>query len=407
MFGGDIKMALSSLRSSKWRSLLTVLGIIIGIVSVVTTVSIGEGVKQQAQQQISQRGEDIITVLPGTTVQRNAIGEITSLDPFVGQSSTVFSESDYDAVANTPGVVLTVPFGQVVGLAETKERSYPEARVIATTPGAPTVLSQPVEYGGFFSEDSRDNTAIIGKTVAEQLFGENVPTGKSLEVRDREFIVRGVFSEFPGATPLLAGADYNNAIFIPYHVGQELMGGSMHIYQMLAMSEDSESTEQTAEAIKTSLTKQRSDQEDFTILRQEESLAITNELIHSITNLVTAIAAISLLVGGIGIMNIMLVSVSERTQEIGVRKAVGASNRQILGQFMTEAAVLGICGGLLGVVFSVLANFLLRIFTNLQPVITLEIVGVAVSVALFVGLFFGMAPALKAAHKDPIDALRY
>jgi putative ABC transport system permease protein len=149
-----------------------------------------------------------------------------------------------------------------------------------------------------------------------------------------------------------------------------------------------------------------SGQNDFTILKQEDNLAISNSVLNLLTSLITAVAAVSLVVGGIGIMNVMIVSVTERTHEIGIRKAVGATNQQILAQFMIESAVISFVGGVIGVISSILLNFMLRISTDLQPVVTLPIMGVAVLVALVVGIVFGVAPALNASRKDPIEALR-
>lgn len=407
-FASYLKLAWASVRSNKWRSLLTVLGIVIGVMSVVTIVSIGEGVKRQITEQINQRGEDLITVLPGERLRRDEGGRLVSFNPMAQQSGISFSESDYKIVAQVNGLEPVVPFGRVVGVAATASKQYPAAEIIATTEGAPSVLNQKLAYGSFYRDDEPGtNSAVIGQYVAEQLFGENVPLGKSLKVRGQEFIVRGVFDEFENRAPFVPGVDYGNAIFIPYRVGQEIMGGTIQIYQILTRPSDSQNVNPSVSAITQALKRARAGQEDFMVLKQDENLALTGNMLDVLTTMIGAIAAISLLVGGIGIMNIMLVSVTERTKEIGIRKAVGATNRQILYQFLSEAVVLSLTGGLLGIFCALLANFLLRIFTDLQPVITLPVVGVASGVALGVGLFFGVAPALKAARKHPIDALRH
>lgn len=405
---GNVKTAIASLRTSRWRSLLTMLGIIIGVVSVVTTVSLGEGVKKQVERQIEQRGDNLITVLPGKRVERNDRGEIVRISSVFSQTNILFTEGDYRTISGVAGVDLTVPFGQVVGKVDASTGNYPEAQVIAATSDVPAVLNQKLQFGSFYNdEDPLDNGAVIGKRVAEKLFQENVPIGKAFTVRGQEFRVRGVFEEFISSSPLLPGGDYNSAIFIPYRKGQELMGGNLQIYQILARPQNEKQVNSTIESINKSMAAQRGGQKDFTVLRQDESLALTGDIVRLLTSLVASIAAISLIVGGIGIMNIMLVSVSERTSEIGIRKAVGATNGQILNQFLIEAAVLSFVGGILGVIVSILVNFVLRIVTDLQPVITLPVILIATGVALSVGIFFGMMPALKAARKHPIDALRY
>ncbi len=408
LLGGYLKLATVSIRSARWRSLLTMLGIIIGVLSVITIVSLGEGVKKQVSDQIVQRGSDLITIMPGEHVKRDGTGKIVGFNSLINQAGTAFSESDYKTVAQIKHLKEVVPFARVVGLVETKERNYQDANVIATTAGLPDVLNQKIEYGSFYKDDEAAmNSAVIGRRVAEQLFQENVPLGKSFTIRGREFVVRGVFEEFAVRPSFLPGEDHDNAIFIPYKAGQELMGGNIQIYQVLARPSDIGQIGPAIHDITEAMKSNRAGQEDFTILRQEESIALANSVLSLITNLITGIAAISLLVGGIGIMNIMLVSVTERTREIGVRKAVGATNRQILYQFLTEAAVLSLSGGFLGVLLSLLANFLLRVFTDLQPVITLPVVGIASGVALGVGILFGAMPALRAARKDPILALKY
>lgn len=408
MFFGYIKLARDSIRGARWRSLLTMLGIIIGVAAVVTTFSLGEGIKKQVADQITNRGDDLITVLPGQRLKRDESGHIENANLFFGQSTTAFTELDYKTLESVPGLSAVVPFGRVIGLARTAERSYPQAEVIAVTDETPWILNQPIEFGAFFKdEETGSRDAVIGRRVAEQLFGENVPLGKSFTVRDREFIVRGIFEEFSEAAYFLPVADYNNAIFIPYKIGQEMIGGNIQIYQILVKPENPDAIDGRIEEMNTKLTAARGGVQDFTVLKQEENLALADSVLSLMTNLIAAVAAISIVVGGIGVMNIMLVSVSERTKEIGIRKAVGATNRQILYQFMTEAVLISFVGGLLGLLLALLATVLLRILTTLQPVITWPVVLLAGLVAIMAGIVFGTMPALKAARKDPIEALRH
>lgn len=403
---GNIKVAIQALKSSKWRSFLTMLGVIIGVVSVVTTVSLGEGVKQQVRQQIEDRGADLITVLPGNRVERDAKGNVTSINVFTNDA-TVFGELEYKTLKELPVLTHVAPLARVTGVAETDGRKY-LGPIIASTESIPDLLNQEVEYGGFFKDDeSNKDFAVIGRRVAEELFGENIPVGKSFTVRGHTFIVRGIFEEFETSSPLLLSDDHNRTIFIPYEIGRELMGGTIQVQQVLARAAENVTPEKAAADTRQALLNLHAGQEDFTVLEAEETLALAGALLNMLTGLIAGIAAISLLVGGIGIMNIMLVAVTERTSEIGVRKAIGATNRQILNQFLTEAIILSVVGGVIGVLLSLLINVLLRILTNLQPVITFPIMGVAVLVALGVGIIFGVTPALRAARKDPIEALRH
>ncbi len=404
---GNIKLALASIKSSKWRSLLTMLGIIIGVVSVVTTVSLGEGIKQRIVGQINRSGPDLITIRPGRTITRDQAGRITSVNFMSNFIFGSLSESDVEAVNKTPKIKDSAPFAYVTGVPHIDNRDYLNGPIIATTDGAARLLNQKLEYGDFFrSDESEKNVAIIGQRVAEQLFQELAPIGKSFMVRDQNFVVRGIFEEF-NTSPLAINADYNYAIFIPYKSSQKISGSQPQIYQILAKPESSTSTTEAVNNINAVLARAHNDQSDFTVLTQAENLAVANSVLNIVTNFIAGVAAISLIVGGIGIMNIMLVSVTERTREIGVRKALGATNRQILGQFLVEAVVISLGGGVIGVALSFLTNYFMRLFTDLTPVITWPVMLLALSVAVLVGIIFGITPALRAARKDPIEALRH
>jgi putative ABC transport system permease protein len=268
------------------------------------------------------------------------------------------------------------------------------------------VLHQKISYGEFFDEDSPDqNVAVIGADVAHNLFGELNPVGQTIHISGDNFIVRGVLAQTSGGLLSVAQTDFNAAVFIPTKAALVLTNDKTNILQVLARS-DSKDLNETQNDIHKVILKNHQGQEDFTVLKQYELLNIASSTVNIITNFVSAIAAISLLVGGIGIMDIMLVSVTERTREIGVRKAIGATNRQILAQFLIEGSALSIGGGIIGIGVALLINLLLRLYTHLGPVITLPIVILAFIVSVALGIIFSVAPALKAARKHPIDALR-
>lgn len=406
MWRNNAKLAIDSLRSSKWRSFITMLGIIIGVVSVVTTVSIGEGVKQQISKQINQLGPDLITVRPGKVVVYDNNGRVTGYNLLGLMGAGNLNEADWHGMQKIHDVRLVVPMNIVPGVLKSSDRTYSDGFVVGATAGVPEVLNQEIAFGTFYQNDSSNkDSAVIGKRIAEKLFQENVPIGKSFEFRGRSFIVRGVFDEFP-SSPFIPTADYNNVIFIPYETSKEIADGQTHIYQVLLKPSNPGVAPQVTKDIRSSLKASRAGQEDFTVLRQNENLALADSLITLLTAMVAAVASVSLIVGGIGIMNVMLASVTERTHEIGIRKAVGATNQQILSQFLLEAVVLSFVGGIMGIVFSLVINYLLRIFTQIQPVITPPTVLIATSISLFVGIIFGVTPALRAAQKDPIEALR-
>jgi len=404
----NIKMALSSVKSNKWRSFLTMLGIIIGITSVVTVVSIGEGIKHQVNGQISQLGSDLITVRPGELVQRDSSGSINGVNFLQGSNSFgSLTQNDMNVVAKTKDVQQAVPLALVNGVVKVEGLKGSSPLVLATTSDLPKLLSQSIAGGSFFESDTSAEpyVAVIGANVAQKLFHQRMPLGSSFEFLGQQFFVQGVFNKFD-TPPLSLSTDFNDTIFIPYTTAQMLTQNNTQLYEVLAKPTDPAQLGTVVKNISDSLTNEHQGQQKFTVLRQDEGLAVTNNVLDLLTRLIAGIAAISLLVGGISIMDVMLVSVAERMHEIGIRKALGATNRQILTQFLTEASVLSVLGGLIGVVVSLAIAFLIGSFSPLTPVVTWQIVLLATGVSLVVGIIFGTAPALKAARKDPIDALR-
>lgn len=403
---GNVKMALSSVRSTKWRSMLTMLGVIIGIVSVVMVVGIGEGVKQEVAKEINQFGEDLITVRPGNVTNNGKM--ITNTDLLFGLNSiSGLTEQDLNTIKQADHVRLAAPLSVVPGAVKVDGRQLENSLVLATSPDLPQAINREVKYGAFFhSREEDENVAVIGRHVAQSLFDDNVPLGQTFTFRGQTFTVRGMFDEFK-STPLSPVSNFNNAIFIPYKVTEKLTGNSTQMYSILVKPTTPKDLEPAINAIEYRMLKAHGNEKDFSVLNQEASLEASSNVLSLITTMIAAVAAISLLVGGVGIMNIMLASVTERMHEIGVRKAIGATNRQILNQFIMEAAVLSLVGGIVGVALSVIGVYGLRIYTDLKPVISWEAIVIATGVSLVIGIIFGAVPAIKAASKDPIEALRH
>jgi putative ABC transport system permease protein len=403
---GNFKIAATSLRQSKWRSIFTMLGIIIGITSVVTIVSLGEGLKQQISGQIKQLGSDVVSVRSGKLVSRQDGGDINGVNLLAFLSTSTLTNQDIEALANMPEAEAVVPINFVTSSAKGSNGSSDNLFVVGTSAQMADVLHQKVEFGAFFDdEDSDKNVAVIGSNVAHNLFKELNPVGHTIRIQDRDFIVHGVLAPTSGGIASVAQTDFNSAVFIPLQSGRDLTSNRTNILQILIKSKSKNLNNLVAESRRT-LLKTHKGQEDFTVLKQYELLNIAGSTVNSLTRFISAIAAISLIVGGISIMDIMWVSVSERTREIGVRKAVGATDRQILNQFLVEGSVLSITGGVIGIIVSLIINLLLKVYTNLHPAITIPIMILAVGVSVGVGIIFSVAPALKAAHKRPIDALR-
>jgi len=407
---GSLKLALDSVRSNKARSGLTMFGVIIGVVAVVTVVGLGQGVQRQIEAQTNQYGSNLITVRPGRTTASKGLQGLANTDLLFGLNSlNGLSTQDLHAVQTAPGVSVVAPLGIVSGTAQATsgptQANLPNALVLATNQDLPAALSHSLASGGFFkSNDNTANVAVLGKKAAEALFEQDAPLGNSFSFRGQTFVVVGVFDDF-AATPLAGTADFNNAIFIPLGTAEQLTQNQTLFYSILAKP-DKTGVQPAVRAITNNMQAVRAGAQDFSVLDQRQNLAASSHVLTLLGGLVTAVASVALIVGGVGIMNIMLVSVTERMHEIGVRKAIGATNRQILTQFTLEAAVLSGLGGILGVLASLAVAGLLRVYTSYHPVIAWKAMIVATLASFAVGLIFGVAPAMKASREDPVEALR-
>jgi putative ABC transport system permease protein len=402
MWSGNFKTSLASLRESRWRTTFTMLGIIIGISSVVTVVSLGEGLKQQITGQINQISPSVLTVRPG---RLSNTGSLASLYSFLSPSTLI--PSDVNSLRSVSSVASVAPVEFITTTVQDDKTQVDNAFVAGTSSNLAQILNQKIAYGGFFSDDDQEkNFAVIGSDIAGNLFSEFNPVGETLHISGQEFVVRGVFGRSTGSLLSLSQADLNSSVFIPTAAAESLTKGRTNILQVFVQTKKGANIDTAAAQVNKKLAKDHGGAQDFTVLKHDQLLGVSSKLVNSATGFISAIAAISLLVGGIGIMNILLVSVTERTREIGIRKAIGATNRQILNQFLAEGLLLSIGGGIIGIGFSYLINLLLRLYSGWKPIISLPILFLAVAVSVAAGVIFSLAPAFQAARKDPIDALR-
>jgi putative ABC transport system permease protein len=405
MFSGNLKTATQNLRLSKWRTFFTMMGIIIGVTSVVTVVSLGEGLKHQIVGQINQLGSDVLTVRPGKLLTKN--GNSSSLNFYAFLAPSTLTSRDVTSLQDSKIVSNVTPIEFITTSASGDNGELNNLFVAGTTPNFADTLHQQVAYGDFFTDDDgASDTAVIGSDVALRMFGVINPVGETIHIMGQDFTVHGVLAPSQGGLLSVAQADYNASVFIPAKSAEALTSGHTNILQILVRAKKSTNLDKDVGVINSLISRNHGGAGDFTVLKPDQLLGVTSQVLDTITNFVSAVAAISLLVGGIGIMNIMLVSVTERTREIGIRKAIGATNRQILRQFLTEGLVLTIGGGLIGVIVSLIINGLLRLYTDWKPVISVPVMLLAVGVSIAAGIIFSLIPALKAARKDPIAALR-
>jgi len=405
----NIKMAFASLRSSRLRAALTMLGIIIGVVSVVTFISFGEGLKNQVTDEIRQFGDDFLQVAPGKLVTRDNEGNIEDFDFAAIFGATPFNEKDLKDIQELDNVATASGIMIVSGKTSANDKEAPTSSTIATTPDMITILNQEVEEGSFLDDNIKnDFTAVLGRKVATDLFGETSSAiGRTVKIKNKDFTVIGVMAQYDSILSSGAfGSDFNSFVYISFTAGKQLNNGTVQIMEIDIRVADIEKTDETIDDISATLTKNRGD-DDFSITKPEEFLTITNKILGLLTTAVVAIASISVFVGGIGIMNIMFVTVSERTREIGIRKAIGATNNQILSQFLIESIVITMLGTVVGFLVSALITLLVRLTTDFSPVITPTSIIVATLASVTFGVIFGIVPAAKAARKNPIEALRH
>ncbi|MEM6597094.1 MAG: ABC transporter permease [Cyanobacteria bacterium P01_C01_bin.69] len=402
-FAESLRMATKTLSANKLRSGLTMLGIIIGNASVIAMIGIGEGAQKYVNGQLQSLGPNVLFIVPGNREAR----QLGDLD--VPRNLVL---ADAEALATqVPSVSAVAAEKTTQGLVSYRSRNT-NTSVVGTTEGFLTVRSFEIAQGRFLNDlDQRSNSsvAVIGDTLAEKLFENTNPLGKQVRIKGITFEVIGVLQK-KGSN---LGLDYDDSVMVPLTTLASRIVGRTSPYGIdvgfISISADSPEAMATAEFQVTNLLRLRhgiTDGDDFYISSQETLLDIADTVTGALTLMLAAIASISLFVGGIGIMNIMLVSVRERTQEIGLRKAIGATQSDILGQFLIESVILSAIGGLVGTAVGAGGIFLISAFSPFEAGVAASAVILAVGVSGSIGLFFGVVPARQAAKLDPIVSLR-
>jgi putative ABC transport system permease protein len=403
VFVESVKIALDGLKANKLRAILTMLGIIIGVAAVIAMVSIGMGVRSKVESSIAGLGSNLLIVTPGT-------GPNNGAKQAAGSGITLTAKDAEAIMREVSGVNLVAPSVSRQYQVVYGNQNWTTS-IQGSTPEIMGVKSFALESGTFFSNsdvEARARIAVLGKTVADNLFGGMNAIGQSIRINKAPFRVVGVL-ESKGQSS--GGMDQDDTVIIPLTTAQERLLGINYVQNINIQAASTEVINQVQEDT-TALLRVRhhiaaNAPDDFTVRNLVAVMATAGEATNTITLLLANIAAISLLVGGIGIMNIMLVSVTERTREIGIRKALGARFRHILLQFMIEAMVIGVTGGIIGILFGIGAAMAISIVAGWQTVVSLPAIVLAFFFSVLVGLFFGLYPARKAALLDPIEALRY
>ena len=416
--------ALSSLGANKLRTGLALLGIVIGVAAVISTMSVGRGAQETITSRIEELGTNLLFVrpsIPGQSFFSGGNVVVFRSASFSGQDPTsTLTLDDADALKDpvfTPHVVAVAPeistSGQIVA---GRENTF--AQIIGVTPAYESARNYATASGTFITREhvgTVDEAAVLGSEIAETLFGNRDPVGQNVRINGRQFAVAGVL-ESRGSTAL---SNLDSLVLVPITTAYYRLsagrtaGGGVAVSSINVQIDDPANREETIADVATVLRLRHrvTEEDDFTITSQEETIETLTETQETFALFLGAIAGISLLVGGIGIMNIMMVSVTERTREIGVRKAMGAKWRDILLQFVAEATLLSLGGGIAGVILGVTLSRLMDgrniIGQTFETAVSGDITVLALVVAAGIGLFFGIYPAAKAANLHPIEALRY
>lgn len=396
-----VKVAIQSLFTNKVRSLLTMLGVIIGVAAVILLVSIGNGLKAYIADQFEELGTNNLFIAPGNLFGEGS-GGFSEDQAAVSFSSNKLKMTDVRELERTSHVESVTPISFNAGRLELGKIKQ-NTTVLGVASQYRKITNTDLEAGRFFTESEEragEQVAVLGSEISSQIFGSVDPIGKSIKINQKSFRVIGKAEE-KGST--FGGPSFDTYVYIPTETAFKLFD-NRQVTRIIVRIKSGVGLEEAKRAVEETMLK-RLDEDEFSVFDSKQILAIINQILGVLTGGLGGIAAISLVVGGIGIMNIMLVSVTERTHEIGLRKAIGATPRQILIQFLIEAVLLSVSGGLIGIT---LATGLSLVIARFIPTsVSLSSVLIAFFVSASVGVIFGAYPARRAAQLSPIDALRY
>lgn len=399
----NIENALESLRANRLQTFLTMLGVMIGISSVVIIFSLSGGVSSMISNQIMSEGGALAVIRPKELTANNK-NVITSLATSRAFTQSSIKDEDLGLISKTKDVSAVAPLANFSAKVKGDgEEKY--ANLLATSPNLDQTTSLKVREGQFIAESANANTVVIGDQMAIDLFGTTQALGKEISMKGEKFIVIGVLAH--QSSPInFSNVDFNNTAIIPYVTAKRIIGENLQIQQVNIRVKSVNKLSQVQKEIENGISKNHNGEQDFEVLTGKNISHPSDKFIELSTLILAIVASVSLVVGGIGIMNIMLVNVSERTREIGIRKALGANNRHILFQFLTESMIISLSGGFFGYLIGYAFSFGVSMFLPFSPIISWQIAVLVCGVSVIVGVIFGLYPAFRAARKDPIVSLR-
>lgn len=399
------KLAKTAIKENRTRSFLTCLGIAIGVASIILILSLMGSISNLIKTEVSEIGADLLVVRPATSKDAvtDIVNEFTSANSFQQSSLNL---SDIKTISEVKDVSVVAPIALSTNAVSSDKNNFPSVPILGTTPDFIKIEPVTIRYGSFLGGQSEAHSVVLGHTLSLALFNTvNSTVGQMVTIMGEKFMVVGVLDEVNQSINF-NNIDFDNSLIMDATALHELVGSSQ-IQQINVKASNVESLPQVSQDIDQALESHKHGDHNFTVAYGDQISHPASSLFTIVSGILTLVAAISLVVGGIGVMNIMLVSVSERNHEIGVRKAVGASSRNILMQFLLEALILSLLGGILGLILGYILAFILSTITPFAPYISWEIVLITFLTTLVIGIIFGIYPAIKAASKNPIDSLKH
>lgn len=405
LFRTNFRLAKASIKENRTRSFLTCLGIAIGVASIILILSLMGSIANLVQSEISSIGSDLIVVRPSSTKDAfdNIVEELTSANTFQNSSLAI---DDVEAISKVENVSAVAPIAVSSNTVSSDKNTFTSVQVVGTNPDFIKIEPLAMRYGTFINDSSSENTVVLGHTISLSLFNTlNTTVGKTITIMGEKFMVTGVLDEIDQSINF-DNINFDNAVIMNIK-SLDKVTGSPQVQQINVKAANTDSLGTISSDIESALVNQKLGDKNFSVAYGDAITHPASSLFTIVSGMLTIVAAISLIVGGIGVMNIMLVSVAERTHEIGIRKAVGASSRNILAQFLFESLILSILGGIFGLVLGYILAFLLSILTPFAPFISWQIIVITFLTTLLIGIIFGIYPALKAASKNPIESLKH
>ncbi|MBR1939401.1 ABC transporter permease [Candidatus Saccharibacteria bacterium] len=397
-------LAIDSLRRNRGRTFLSALGIAIGVASIVLILSLTGSIDRLITTNSDKNNANLILVRPSTgkDATGSIIDELTATNQYVKSNLTI---DDIKTISDLPNVSAVAPIAISNSAITVADRSYEDVNVVATSTDLLNIINIPLKNGQFLDTTLRENVAVLGYNTAMKMYGGPEAITKTFYYNGQQFMVVGVLEEIDDPINF-NGVDFDNSILINLNFASTFES-SIQIQQIDIRTATTNSVEESIEQINNKLSESKHGNKSFEIISSKEAAHPAGSLLSTVSYMLTLVASISLIVGGVGIMNIMLVSVSERTREIGIRKSVGASSGNILLQFLFESIILSVMGGVMGFALGYIGAFLISLISPFAPHISWNILAITGGVSLAVGVLFGIYPAIKAARKDPIVSLKF